>query len=115
MTGGAAVPVELVRRMRSDLHFRDVITAYGLTESSGTVSCCRLDDDDETIATTAGRPIPDTETKCVDAEGNEVRAASPGRSGPAATTSCRATSTIRRRPPPRRSTPRAGSTRAISA
>ncbi|MEZ4355178.1 MAG: FadD3 family acyl-CoA ligase [Myxococcota bacterium] len=78
VTGGAAVPVELVRRMRSDLHFRDVITAYGLTESSGTVSCCRLDDDDETIATTAGRPIPDTETKCVDAEGNEVPRGEPG-------------------------------------
>lgn len=78
VTGGAAVPVELVHRMRSELGFRDVITAYGLTESSGTVSACQLGDDDETIATTCGRPIPDTETKCVDADGKEVPRGEPG-------------------------------------
>lgn len=72
VTGAAAVPVELVRRMRSELGFRDVITAYGLTESCGTVTACRLGDDDETIATTSGRAIPDTEVICVDAEGKEV-------------------------------------------
>ena len=58
VTGGAAVPVELVHRMRTELGFRDVITAYGLTESSGTVTACELGDDDETIATTCGKPIP---------------------------------------------------------
>lgn len=72
VTGAAAVPVELVRRMRTDLGFRDVITAYGLTESCGTVTACELGDDDETIATTSGRALPDTEVRCVDAEGNEV-------------------------------------------
>lgn len=72
VTGGAAVPVELVNRMRTELGFQDVITAYGLTESSGTVSACQLGDDDETIATTCGKPIPDTETICVDADGKEV-------------------------------------------
>ena len=78
VTGGAAVPVELVHRMRSELGFRDVITAYGLTESSGTVSACQLGDDDETIATTCGRPIPDTETICVDPDGKEVPRGEPG-------------------------------------
>jgi acyl-CoA synthetase (AMP-forming)/AMP-acid ligase II len=78
VTGGAAVPVELVHRMRSDLGFQDVITAYGLTESCGTVSACQLGDDDETIATTCGRPIPDTETICVDADGKEVPRGEPG-------------------------------------
>ncbi|MCR9097102.1 MAG: FadD3 family acyl-CoA ligase [bacterium] len=78
VTGGAAVPVELVRQMRSELGFREVITAYGLTESSGTVTACRLGDDDETIATTCGRPIPDTETKIVDPDGKEVPAGEPG-------------------------------------
>lgn len=72
VTGAAAVPVELVRRMRTELGFRDVITAYGLTESCGTVTACELGDDDETIATTSGRAIPDTEVRCVDAEGKEV-------------------------------------------
>jgi acyl-CoA synthetase (AMP-forming)/AMP-acid ligase II len=78
VTGGAAVPVELVHRMRTELGFRDVITAYGLTESCGTVSACQLGDDDETIATTCGKPIPDTETKCVDADGKEVPRGEPG-------------------------------------
>jgi acyl-CoA synthetase (AMP-forming)/AMP-acid ligase II len=78
VTGGAAVPVELVHRMRSELGFRDVITAYGLTESCGTVSACQLGDDDETIATTCGKPIPDTETKCVDPDGKEVPRGEPG-------------------------------------
>ena len=76
--GGAAVPVELVHRMRTELGFRDVITAYGLTESSGTVTACELGDDDETIATTCGKPIPDTETKCVDPDGKAVPAGEPG-------------------------------------
>jgi acyl-CoA synthetase (AMP-forming)/AMP-acid ligase II len=78
VTGGAAVPVELVRRMRTELGFRDVLTAYGLTESCGTISACLLGDDDETIATTCGRPIPDTETKCVDPDGKEVPHGEPG-------------------------------------
>jgi acyl-CoA synthetase (AMP-forming)/AMP-acid ligase II len=78
VTGGAAVPVELVHRMRNELGFRDVITAYGLTESCGTISACQLGDDDETIATTCGRPIPDTETICVDPDGKEVPRGEPG-------------------------------------
>ncbi len=78
VTGAAAVPVELVRRMRTELGFRNVITAYGLTESCGTVSACELGDDDETIATTSGRAIPDTEVRCVDDEGNEVPRGEPG-------------------------------------
>ena len=78
VTGGAAVPVELVHRMRSELGFEHVLTAYGLTESCGTISACQLDDDDETIATTCGRPIPDTETLCVDPDGKEVPRGEPG-------------------------------------
>jgi len=55
VTGGAAIPVELIHRMKDDLGFETVITAYGLTESCGVVTMCRLDDDAETIATTSGR------------------------------------------------------------
>jgi acyl-CoA synthetase (AMP-forming)/AMP-acid ligase II len=72
VTGAAPTPVELVRRMRDELGFEDVIKAYGLTESCGTVTACRLGDDPETIANSDGRPIPDTEVLCVDAEGREV-------------------------------------------
>ncbi len=78
VTGAAAIPVELIRRMRSELGFDSVITAYGLTESCGTVSMCHPDDDPETIANSAGRAIPDVEVRCVDPEGNEVPRGEPG-------------------------------------
>jgi acyl-CoA synthetase (AMP-forming)/AMP-acid ligase II len=78
VTGAAAVPVELVKRMRSELGFESVITAYGLTESCGTVSMCEPGDDAETIATSSGRALPDTEVRCVDEDGKEVPRGSPG-------------------------------------
>src|SRR5690606_15238373 len=71
VTGAADVPVALVRRIRSEL-FPQVVTAYGLTESSGTVTACSVDDDDETIATTCGRPIADVEVAIVDEKGERV-------------------------------------------
>jgi HIP---CoA ligase len=78
VTGAAVVPVELIRRMRDQLTFRTVITAYGLTEATGTVTMCRPEDDPETIATTSGRAIPDTETRVVDDAGEQVPPGAPG-------------------------------------
>jgi HIP---CoA ligase len=68
VTGAAVVPVELVRRMRDDLGFHTVLTAYGLTEATGVVSMCNPDDDLDTIARTCGRAIPETEVRIVDGE-----------------------------------------------
>lgn len=78
VTGAASIPVELVHRMKRDLGFETVITAYGLTESCGVVTMCRLDDDAETIATTSGRAIPDVEVRVVDAAGNSLPPNEPG-------------------------------------
>ncbi len=78
VTGAAAIPVDLVRRMKSELGFETVITGYGLTECCGIVSMCRFDDDPETIATTSGRAIPTVEVRCVDAGGKEVPRGQPG-------------------------------------
>lgn len=78
VTGAAVVPVELVRRMRSELGFETVITAYGLSESTGCVSMCSPDDDPETIATTSGRAFPDVEIACVDNAGGRVPTGEPG-------------------------------------
>lgn len=72
VTGAAVVPVELIRRMREELTFRTIITAYGLTESCGTATACRPDDPPETIANTSGRAIPDTQVRVVDDSGAEV-------------------------------------------
>jgi acyl-CoA synthetase (AMP-forming)/AMP-acid ligase II len=78
VTGAAAIPVELIHRMRDELGFETVITGYGLTESSAIVSMCRHDDDPETIATTSGRAIPGVEMRVVDDAGNEVARGEPG-------------------------------------
>jgi acyl-CoA synthetase (AMP-forming)/AMP-acid ligase II len=78
VTGAAAVPVELIHRMRDELGFETILTAYGLTESSGMVSMCRPDDDPETISTTSGRAIPGVEARCVDRDGKEVPRGDPG-------------------------------------
>jgi acyl-CoA synthetase (AMP-forming)/AMP-acid ligase II len=78
VTGAATIPVELIRRMRSDLGFETVITGYGLTEASGIATMCRHDDDPETIATTSGRAIPGVEVEVVDDEGKEVPRGEPG-------------------------------------
>lgn len=72
VTGAAAVPVELVERMKSDLGFETVVTGYGLTEASGIATMCRHDDDPVTISTTSGRAIPGVEVRVVDDDGNEV-------------------------------------------
>ena len=78
VTGAAAIPVELIQRMKDDLGFETVITAYGLTESCGVVTMCRLDDDAETIATTSGRAIPEVEVQIVDKNGTTLPAGEPG-------------------------------------
>jgi acyl-CoA synthetase (AMP-forming)/AMP-acid ligase II len=72
VTGAAAVPVELVERMRSELGFETVVTAYGLTETCGIVTVCRPDDPPETISGSSGRAIPGVEVRIVDDDGREL-------------------------------------------
>ena len=72
VTGAAAVPVEMIKRMRDELNFEVILTAYGLTESTGTVTMWRAEDDPVTISTTSGRAITDVEVRIVDENNNEV-------------------------------------------
>ena len=72
VTGAAAVPVEMIRRMRQELTFKTIVTGYGLTEAHGMGTMCRHDDDPETISQTAGRAIPEVEVLVVDDDGEEV-------------------------------------------
>jgi HIP---CoA ligase len=78
VTGAAVVPVELIKRMRSELSFETILTAYGLTEATGVVTMCRPGDDAETIALTSGCAIPDTEVRVVDDTGDERKPGEPG-------------------------------------
>jgi HIP---CoA ligase len=54
VTGAATVPVALVERMRRELSFESVLTAYGLTEAV-VATMCRPGDDPQTVAHTSGR------------------------------------------------------------
>ncbi|WP_034268985.1 FadD3 family acyl-CoA ligase [Haloechinothrix halophila] len=77
VTGAATVPVVLVERMRSELDFDTVLTAYGLTEAV-VATMCRAEDDPETVATTCGRPVPDMELRTVADDGTDVAPGEPG-------------------------------------
>lgn len=78
VTGAASVPVDLIKRIQSDLGFERVVTAYGLTESCGTVTICRPGDSAERIAHTAGCAMPGVELRCVDTDANDVPVGEPG-------------------------------------
>jgi HIP---CoA ligase len=78
VTGAAVVPVEVIRQMREVLAIGTVVTGYGLTETTGTVSMCRHDDPPEVIAHTVGRPIPGVEVRVVDDDGTDVAAGEAG-------------------------------------
>lgn len=71
-TGAAVIPVDLIEKMTNELGIDHVYSAYGLTESSGVVTLCSKGDDFETIATTCGKPLENTEVRMVDDDGNDV-------------------------------------------
>ncbi len=69
VTGAAVIPVELVEALWTELGIDTVLTAYGLTEATGTVTMCRRGDSAQIISGTSGRAIPDVEVRIVDASG----------------------------------------------
>jgi acyl-CoA synthetase (AMP-forming)/AMP-acid ligase II len=77
VTGAADIPVELIRRMQTELPFSVLITGYGLTEA-GTATSTSPGDDPETIATTVGRPRPGFDVRLVDDDARAVPAGQPG-------------------------------------
>jgi HIP---CoA ligase len=78
VTGAAAVPVEMINRMRAELGFETIVTGYGLTECTGIATMCRHDDDPVIISTTCGRAIPGIEVQVVDDKGGALAAGEPG-------------------------------------
>jgi len=72
VTGAAPVPMELIRRMREELKFENVVRGFGLTEATGIATMCRHDDPAEWISQTEGRAIPGTELRIVDDDNQPV-------------------------------------------
>ncbi|MGH7539808.1 MAG: class I adenylate-forming enzyme family protein, partial [Gemmatimonadota bacterium] len=74
---GAPVAEELVRRVRERL-VPDLEIAYGLTETSPTVSITRADDPPAQRAQTVGRPIPGIELRVLEEGGEPLPSESVG-------------------------------------
>lgn len=71
VTGSAEVPIALIERMRAELQFDSILTAYGLSEVV-VVTMCRREDSSEVISGTAGRLTAGCELRIVDGEGREL-------------------------------------------
>ena len=72
VTGASAIPPVLIERLRKELGFQVVTTAYGLTECGGLATICDPAAPAETIASTSGSAIPGTELRIFDDQGNNV-------------------------------------------
>ncbi len=77
VTGAAPVPPVLVKRMRSELGMSNIVNGYGMTEC-GAIAMTRQGDDAAVIATTCGFPLPGIEVRCVDDDGCDQPAGTPG-------------------------------------
>jgi acyl-CoA synthetase (AMP-forming)/AMP-acid ligase II len=78
VTGAASIPPVLVERMVHELGFRNVITAYGITETTGVVTMCRPGDPLDLVAESAGRSVDGVELRIADAAGRALPAGETG-------------------------------------
>ncbi len=77
VTGAADVPVALVERMRRELGFDVVLTAYGLTEAV-VATMCRPGDSPQLVASTSGRAAAGFEVRIAGQDGAAARAGETG-------------------------------------
>ncbi|MCW3000393.1 MAG: AMP-binding protein [Solirubrobacterales bacterium] len=63
---GSPCPIEVMRRVVSEMHMSEVSICYGMTETSPVSTQTRRDDELERRVTTVGRPGPHIEVKVVD-------------------------------------------------
>ena len=69
---GATCPIEIMRRVISEMHMGEVQIAYGMTETSPVSIQTGPADELELRVTTVGRTQPQLESKLIDAAGNTV-------------------------------------------
>ena len=65
---GSPCPVEVMKRVVSEMHMSEVTICYGMTETSPVSAQTRADDDMERRVSTVGRVHPHVEVKIVDPE-----------------------------------------------
>jgi len=65
---GSPCPIEVMKKVISQMHASEITIAYGQTESSPVITQTRTDDPIELRVATVGRALPDVEVKIVDIE-----------------------------------------------
>ena len=65
---GAPCPIEVMKRVLTEMHCREVTIAYGQTETSPGLTLSGVDDDVEIRVSTVGGAMANTELKIVDTE-----------------------------------------------
>ena len=71
MMSGAPCPVELMKRVLNEMHCRELVIAYGQTETSPVVTMSDADDSIEIRVNTVGRAMPQTEIQIASATTGE--------------------------------------------
>ena len=72
MMSGAPCPIELMKRVLDEMHCKELIIAYGQTESSPVCTVSDAGDSIEVRVNTVGRAMPQTEIKIVSRETGDV-------------------------------------------
>ncbi len=76
---GSPCPVEVMKRVVSEMNMHQVAIAYGMTETSPVSTMTRMDDDLDRRTATVGTVMPHVEVKIIDpATGLEVPRGTPG-------------------------------------
>ena len=69
---GSPCPVEVMKRVVSEMHMEEVTIAYGMTETSPVSAQTRADEELERRVSTVGRVHPHVEVKVIDPEAGRV-------------------------------------------
>jgi len=72
MMSGAPCPIELMKRVLTEMHIGELVIAYGQTETSPVVTMSDAGDSIEVRVNTVGRAMPQTEIQIVSATTGEV-------------------------------------------
>jgi len=75
---GSPCPIEVMKRVVSEMHCSEMTIAYGLTATSPVVTQTTTDDPIELRVASVGKPMPHTEIKIVSADGRIVPRGQPG-------------------------------------
>ena len=75
---GSPCPVEIMKRVQTEMHMPEVTICYGMTETSPVSTQTLVDDNLARRTATVGRTHPHVEVKIIDAEGKLVPRGTPG-------------------------------------